>query len=111
MDFYPPKETGQGRALQQEIKRIDTALRTHDRAVLAEYREFNAAMKKGAGLESFPEAWVTEGVLIDDLLDVAGHRCCRSKGNRMKERENREFWIWQTTALPAMSINRYLYIS
>ena len=29
----------------------------------------------------------------------------------MKERENREFWIRQTTALPAMSINRYLYIS
>ena len=28
----------------------------------------------------------------------------------MKERENREFWIRQTTALLAMSINRYLYI-
>ena len=44
----PPKETGQGRTLRQEIKRIDTALRTHDRAVLAEYGEFNAAMKKGS---------------------------------------------------------------
>ena len=29
----------------------------------------------------------------------------------MKERGNREFWIRQTTALLAMSINRYLYIS
>ena len=29
----------------------------------------------------------------------------------MKERENREFWIRQTTALLAISINRYLYIS
>ena len=29
----------------------------------------------------------------------------------MKERENREFWIRQTTALLAMSINGYLYIS
>ena len=28
----------------------------------------------------------------------------------MKERENREFWIRQTTALLAMSINSYLYI-
>ena len=68
--------------MRQEIKRIDTALRTHDRTALAD----------------------------DDLLDVAGRRCCRSRGNRMKERENREFWIRQTTALLAMSINRYLYI-
>ena len=29
----------------------------------------------------------------------------------MKERENRELWIRQTTVLLAMSINRYLYIS
>ena len=29
----------------------------------------------------------------------------------MKERENREFWIRQTTALLAMYINGYLYIS
>ena len=29
----------------------------------------------------------------------------------MGERENREFWIRQTTALLAMPINRYLYIS
>ena len=29
----------------------------------------------------------------------------------MKERENREFWIRQTTALPAMSINGLLCIS
>ena len=61
-----PKETGGGRTLQQEIKRIDTALRTNDREVLAEYGGFNAAMKKGAELESLPEARVTEGVSIDD---------------------------------------------
>ena len=93
VDFDPPKETGQGRALQQEIKRIDTALRTYDGTVLAGYGEFNAAMKKARKLESLPEARVTEGVSIDDLLDVAGHRCYRSRGNRIKERENREFWI------------------
>ena len=61
-----PKETGEGRTLRQEIKRIDTALRTNDQAVLAEYGGFNAAMKKGAQLESLPEARVTEGVSIDD---------------------------------------------
>ena len=36
------------------------------RDVLAEYGGFNAAMKKGAELESLPEARVTEGVSIDD---------------------------------------------
>ena len=61
-----PKETGEGRTLRQEIKRIDTALRTNDETVLAEYGGFNAAMKKGAQLESLPEARVTEGVSIDD---------------------------------------------
>ena len=52
--------------MKQEIKRIDTALRTNDQTVLAEYGGFNAAMKKGAELESIPEAKVTEGVSIDD---------------------------------------------
>ena len=61
-----PKETGEGRTLRQEIKRIDTALRTNDQTVLAEYGGFNEAMKKGAQLESLPEARVTEGVSIDD---------------------------------------------
>ena len=61
-----PKETGEGLTLRQEIKRIDTALRSNDQAVLAEYGGFNAAMKKGAQLESLPEARVTEGVSIDD---------------------------------------------
>ena len=60
-----PKETGEGRTLRQEIKRIDTALRTNDQTALAEYGGFNAAMKKGAELESLPEARVTEGVSID----------------------------------------------
>ena len=49
VDFDPPKETGQGWTLQQEIKRIDTALRTNDRTVLAEYGGFNAVMRKGRG--------------------------------------------------------------
>ena len=40
--------------LRQEIKRIDTALRTNDRAVLAEYGEFNAAMKKGSETRESP---------------------------------------------------------
>ena len=50
----PPKETGQGRTLRQEIKRIDTALRTHDGTALAEYGEFNAAIKKGAETRESP---------------------------------------------------------
>ena len=54
VDFDPPKETGEGWTLRQEIKRIDTALRTHDRAVLAEYGEFNAAMKKAAETRESP---------------------------------------------------------
>ena len=44
-------------------------------------------------LESLPEARVTERVSIDDLLDVARRSCCRSRGNRMKERENRELCL------------------
>ena len=74
MGLNPPEETGEGRTLRQEIKRIDTALRTNDQTALAD----------------------------DDLLDVAGHRCYRSRGNRIKERENREFWIRQTTVLLAI---------
>ena len=34
----PPKETGEGRTLRQEIKRIGVALRTHDRAGLGRVR-------------------------------------------------------------------------
>ena len=61
-----PGKPSEGRTLQQEIKRIDTALRTNNKTVLAEYGGFNAAMKKGAELESLPKAKVTEGVSIDD---------------------------------------------
>ena len=61
-----PGKPREGRTLQQEIKRIDTALRTNNETVLAEYGGFNAAMKKGAELESLPKAKVTEGVSIDD---------------------------------------------
>ena len=61
-----PGKPSEGRTLQQEIKRIDTALRTNNETVLAEYGGFNAAMKKGAELESLPEAKVTEGISIDD---------------------------------------------
>ena len=62
----PLKETGEGRTLQQEIKRINTALQTNNGTVLAEYGGFNATMRRGAELESLPEAKVTEGVSIDD---------------------------------------------
>ena len=61
-----PGKAGEGLTLQQEIKRIDTALRTNNQTVLAEYGGFNAAMKKGAELESLPRTKVTEGVSIDD---------------------------------------------
>ena len=61
-----PGKPSEGRTLQQEIKRIDTALRTNNETVLAEYGGFNAAMKKGAELERLPEVKVTEGVSIDD---------------------------------------------
>ena len=61
-----PGKPSEGRTLQQEIKRIDTALRTNNETVLAEYGGFNAAMKKGAELESLPQAKLTEGVSIDD---------------------------------------------
>ena len=61
-----PGKADEGLTLQQEIKRIDSALRTNNQIVLAEYGGFNAAMKKGAELESLPKAKVTEGVSIDD---------------------------------------------
>ena len=62
----PPAKHPEGRTLRQEIKRIDTALRTNDQTVLAEYGGFNAAMKKGAELERLPEARVKASVSIDD---------------------------------------------
>ena len=62
-----PGKLSEGRTLQQVIKRIDSALRTNNQTVLAEYGGFNAAMKKGAALESLPKAQVTEGVSIDDF--------------------------------------------
>ena len=40
--------------MRQEIKRIDTALQTHDRVILAEYEGFNTAMKKGAATREPP---------------------------------------------------------
>ena len=61
-----PGKPSEGLTLQQEIKRIDSALRTNNQTVLAEYGGFNAALKKGAELESLPQTKVTEGVSIDD---------------------------------------------
>ena len=61
-----PGKPREGLTLQQEIKRIDSALRTNNQIVLAEYGGFNAALKKGAELESLPQTKVTEGVSIDD---------------------------------------------
>ena len=66
LGLRPLRGKHSGLSVKQEIKRIDTALRTNDQTVLAEYGGFNAAMKKGAELESLPEAKVTEGVSIDD---------------------------------------------
>ena len=51
-----PGKPSEGRTLQQEIKRIDTALRTNDETVLAEYGGFNGAMKRGAELERWAAA-------------------------------------------------------
>ena len=65
MGFDRTEGDRRGADVAQEIKRIDTALRTNDQAVLAEYGGFNAAMKKGSQLESLSEARVTEGVSID----------------------------------------------
>ena len=72
----PEGDRARGGRRGRKSKRIDTALWTHDRAVLTEYGRFNAAMKRARKLENLPEARVTEGVSIDDLLDVAGRRCC-----------------------------------
>ena len=49
MSLNPPKETGQGRTLRQERKRIDTAhYGPMIERSLAEYEGFNTAIKKGA---------------------------------------------------------------
>ena len=88
MSLGRQKETGEGRTLWQEIKRIDTVLRTNDRAVLGRVRGIQRSDEKGRGPRESPGARVTEGVSIDNLLDAAGHRFFRSGGDRMKEREN-----------------------
>ena len=97
--------------MRQEIRRIGTALRTHDRTVLARYGGFNAAMKKSAETQESPGARVTEGISIDDLLDMAGRRCLplQRKPDKRAGKPG-SFGYVQTTALPAMSINKYLYI-
>ena len=65
----PPKETGQGRTLRQEIKRIDAALRTHDRTVLAGYGGFNTAVKKVAETRESPKKYESrKGSRLIDLL-------------------------------------------
>ena len=75
-----PQEYLEGRTLQQEIKRIDTALRTNDEKVLAEYGGFNAAMRRGADLESLPEAQVSEGVSIDEFSTYRATRFSARNG-------------------------------
>ena len=74
-----PQEYLEGRTLQQEIQRIDTALRTNDEKVLAE-GGFNAAMRKGADLESLPEAQVSEGVSIDEFSTYRATRFSARNG-------------------------------
>ena len=75
-----PIEYSQGRTLQQEIKRIDMALRTNDEKVLAEYGGFNAAMRRGADLESLPQAQVSEGVSIDEFSTYRATRFSARNG-------------------------------
>ena len=49
MDFDPPKETGpEVDVAAGNLRGSIPHLWTHDRAVLAEYGRFNAAMKKGS---------------------------------------------------------------
>ena len=74
------EEYPEGRTLQQEIQRIDTALRTNDEKVLTEHGGFNAAMRKGADLESLPEARVTEGVSIDEFSTYRAIRFSAKNG-------------------------------
>ena len=55
---------------------------------------------------------MTEGVSIDDLLDVAGRRCCAApEETGWKSGKTGRVGYVQTTALLAMYINRYLCIS
>ena len=75
-----PIEYSQGRTLQQEIQRIGMALSTGDQKVLAEHGGFNAALRKGADLESLPEARVTEGVSIDEFSTYRAIRFSAKNG-------------------------------
>ena len=61
-----PKETGEERTVQQEIKAIDGAMTHKDRVFLAQYGGFAAAGKRLAELQRLPEAKVTDRVSIDD---------------------------------------------
>ena len=56
------------------------ALRTNDAKVLAEYGGFNAAMRKGADLESLPEAQVSEAVSIDEYSTFRATRFSAKNG-------------------------------
>ena len=53
--------------MKEESERIREALGNDDRAVLAEYGEFNAALQRSAKLLDLPELQVTEDVSIDSF--------------------------------------------
>ena len=59
------QEAGGGLRVKEEIERIREALGNDDRAVLAEYGGFKAALQRSAKPQDLPESWVTEGVSID----------------------------------------------
>ena len=61
-----PKETGEGPSVKQEIKAIGEAMTHNDEDFLVQYGGFAAAGRRSAELQRLPEAWVTEGVSIDD---------------------------------------------
>ena len=62
----PPKETGEGLTVKQEIKAIGEAMDHNNKEVLGQYGGFNGALQRLAALQKMPEAKVTEGVSIDD---------------------------------------------
>ena len=88
LGLRPLRGKHSGLSVKQEIKRVNTALRTNDQTVLAAYGGFNAAMKK-----------VTEGVSIDDYSTWRA-TCALRIGMRLAEREGKSgvFLVSQRTA-------------
>ena len=62
----PPKETGEGLTVKQEIKLIYEAMKATDEEFLARHGGFVEAGRRSVELQRLPEAKLTEGVSIDD---------------------------------------------